>query len=703
MTDKLHLDRAALQGLWRQMLRMRRFEALCVELYQAQKIKGFLHLYDGEEAVATGVMSALDERDAVVATYREHGQALARGVPMRELLAELLGKLEGSCRGRGGSMHVFDRARRFFGGNAIVGGGLPLATGIALADRRLRPGAVTACFFGEGAVTEGAFHESLNLAALWKLPVLFVCENNGYAMGVPLAIGESQPEIFRKAAAYRIEAEAIDGMDPLAVSAAARRAVERLRAGQGPFLLECRTYRFRAHSMFDAQAYRSREEVEAWRERDPVTRMRAWLLASHLMTDTEAAAIEAGIEAELADALAWAEAGHPEPVAELERFLLMDKVVQEEGVAAGGPAAASGSGTLGPGQAEPLPPITAASRALPASTPSTLAVGEKISYREACRQAIRDALNSDPRVLLLGEDVGRYGGCYAVSKGLLEEFGPERIVDTPLAENGFVGAGVGAAIAGLRPVVEVMTCNFSLLALDQIVNGAATLPHMSGGQFAVPLVIRMATGGGRQLAAQHSHSFEGWFAHVPGLKVLAPATVEDARRMLAAALADPNPVLLFEHIMLYAAEDELDPAVGSVDIERARVRRVGRDVTLASYGWSLSKCLDAAAQLAGEGIEAEVIDLRVLRPLDSDTVIGSLRRTHRLLIVDEGWKSGSVSAELAARVAEQALYELDAPIARICARELPVPYPAHLEQACLPQVEDIVAAARGLVRPGARG
>lgn len=327
----------------------------------------------------------------------------------------------------------------------------------------------------------------------------------------------------------------------------------------------------------------------------------------------------------------------------------------------------------------------------------------KMSYREACRQAIRDALLADPRVFLLGEDVARYGGCYAVSKGLLEEFGPERIVDTPLAENGFVGIGVGAAVGGLRPIVEVMTCNFSLLALDQILNTAATLSHMSGGQFSVPLVIRMATGGGRQLAAQHSHSLEGWFAHIPGLKVLAPATVEDARHMLAAALADPNPVLLFEHIMLYAAEDELDPAVAAVDIERARVRRSGRDVTLATYGWSLSKCLAAAGQLAAEGIEAEVIDLRVLRPLDSATVIASLRKTHRLVIVDEGWKSGSISAELAARIAEDELYELDAPVRRICSREVPVPYAEHLEAASLPQVGDIVAAARGLVRPGPAG
>jgi pyruvate dehydrogenase E1 component beta subunit len=300
---------------------------------------------------------------------------------------------------------------------------------------------------------------------------------------------------------------------------------------------------------------------------------------------------------------------------------------------------------------------------------------------------------------VMGEDVGKYGGCYAVTKGLLEEFGPDRIRDTPLAENGFTGAGVGAAVAGLRPIVEIMTCNFSLLALDQIMNNAATLSHMSGGQFAVPLVIRMATGGGRQLAAQHSHSLEGWYAHIPGLKVLVPGTIDDARHMLAAALADPNPVLIFEHVVLYNAEGELDASLTGVDIEHAKVRRPGTDVSLVTYGNGLPKCLAAAEALAAEGIQAEVVDLRMLRPLDTATIIESVSRTHRCVIVDEGWKSGSVSAEIAARLAEEALYELDAPVRRVCSREVPVPYAAHMEEATLPQVEDILAAARGLVKP----
>lgn len=329
MSAKIRLDRAHLHHLWRQMLRIRRFEARCVELYQAQKIRGFLHLYDGEEAVAVGVMTALEVRDAVVATYREHGQALARGVPMGPLLAEMLGKLQGCCRGRGGSMHLFDRERRFFGGNAIVGGGLPLAAGIALADKRLGRGAVTACFFGEGAVGEGAFHETMNLASIWKLPLVLVCENNLYAMGVALQAAESETDIWRKARAYRIAAEQVDGMDPVAVEAAAQRAVEHARSGAGPFFLECRTYRFRAHSMFDAQAYRTREEVEGWRQRDPIERLRAWMVDNHELSAAEAARITADVDAEIADAVAFAEAGTQEPVEDLERFVLMDTVVQE--------------------------------------------------------------------------------------------------------------------------------------------------------------------------------------------------------------------------------------------------------------------------------------------------------------------------------------------------------------------------------------
>ncbi len=325
----------------------------------------------------------------------------------------------------------------------------------------------------------------------------------------------------------------------------------------------------------------------------------------------------------------------------------------------------------------------------------------RTTYREAMRQAIREALQRDPRVFLMGEDVGRYGGCFAVSKGLLEEFGPERIRDTPLSEAAFVGAGIGAAMGGMRPIVEIMTVNFSLLALDQIVNNAATILHMSGGQFNIPLVIRMTTGAGRQVAAQHSHSLEGWYAHIPGIKIVTPATLEDARGMLWTALEDPDPVLIFEHQGLYNMEGELAADAGAVDIERAAVRRPGTDVSLITYGGTLSKALQAAEELAKVGIDAEVVDLRTLRPLDTGAIDNSVTRTHRAVIIDEGWRSGSISAEISARIMESAFYELDLPVERICGAEVPMPYAKHLEDAAVPQVPAIVETVRNMV--GVRG
>jgi pyruvate dehydrogenase E1 component beta subunit len=320
----------------------------------------------------------------------------------------------------------------------------------------------------------------------------------------------------------------------------------------------------------------------------------------------------------------------------------------------------------------------------------------RLSYREAMREALREALAANPRVFLMGEDIGKYGGTYAVTKGLFDEFGPERIRDTPLSELGFVGAGIGAALGGMRPIVEVMTVNFSLLSLDQIVNSAAAFRHMSGGQFSVPIVVRIATGAGRQVAAQHSHSLENRYAHVPGLTVLAPATVEDARGMLAGALADPDPVIIFEHVQLYNAEGDL-PEPWTTDIRSAAVRRAGRDVSLITYGGSLPKALEAATQLAAEGIDAEVVDLRVLRPLDMTTVLASVRKCRRAVVIDEGWKTGSLAGEIVAQIAEQALYDLDAPPARVCTEEVPIPYAKHMEDAALPQTGKIVAAAKAML------
>ena len=657
---KPHLDHAHVRDLLKGMLRIRRFEDKCAELYTQQKIRGFLHLYDGEEAIAVGIIRLLTEQDRVVATYREHGHALARGISMGAVLAEMFGKAEGCAGGRGGSMHLFSRDHLFYGGNAIVGGGLPMAVGLALADRMQDGEAITSCFFGEGAVAEGEFHESLNLAALWKLPVLFICENNGFAMGSALALTESQTDISAKAQCYDIQSEAVDGMDVVAVEVAARRALKYIAETGKPYFLECRTYRFRAHSMFDAQLYRSKKEVEEWRQKGPILRFQTWLNDSGLLHSDEVSEIIVEVDEEIAQAVAFAEAGTDEPVQTLTRFV------------------------MAPDRPEPPRPAPPGKRI-------------ETTYREAVKAGIVDAMTRDPRVFLMGEDVGHYGGCYAVSKGLLDQFGPDRIRDTPLSESGFTGAGIGAAIAGMRPIVEVMTVNFSLLALDQILNTAATLRHMSNNQFGVPVVIRMATGAGKQLAAQHSHSLEGWYAHIPGLRVLAPATMEDARGMLWTALEDPDPVLIFENVMLYNRSGDIAENAGPVDIDQAAVRRAGTDISLITYGGSLFKTLEAADALAVDGISAEVIDLRSLRPLDMETIGASVAKTHRALIVDEGWRSGSLAAEIGMRLAEDRFFDLDAPLGRVCSQEVPIPYAGHLEKASIPQADRIIAATKSLM------
>ncbi len=656
---KVKLDHAHARDLLRGMIRIRRFEEKSYELYTQEKIRGFLHLYDGEEAVAVGVSAAIEPRDRVVSTYREHGHALARGMSMASALAEMYGKATGCSGGRGGSMHLFDAETNLYGGNAIVGGGLPLAVGLGLGDKMLGQDRVTVCFFGDGALAEGEFHEAMNLAALWKVPVLFVLENNLYAMGTAVARVQANTDFTERAATYGMPAESVDGNDVVAVEAAAHRLAQEIRSGDGPRFLECRTYRTRPHSMFDAEKYREKAEVAEWRKRSPITRFQSWLLDNNLLHQNEVDAIEAEVESQLRNAVAACEQAPLEPVEDLSRHVVAET--------------------------RPAPPEPAEPAPLIEST-----------YRECCRQAITEALLRDDRVFMMGEDIGAYGGCYAVSLGLLKEFGSQRIRDTPLSESAFTGAGIGAAMVGMRPIVEIMTVNFSLLALDQILNTAATIRHMSGGQFGVPLVVRMATGAGRQLAAQHSHSLEAFFAHIPGLRVVAPATLVDARGMLWTALQEPDPVIILEHVMLYNMSGKIAANAGAVDIDRALVRRPGRDVTLISWSNSLWKALEAAEALAKDGIEAEVIDLRSLRPLDDATISASVRRTRRAVIVDEGWRTGSLSAEIAARIQEACFWSLDAPVARVCSAEVPVPYPKHLETAALPQVGDIVAAVKAL-------
>jgi 2-oxoisovalerate dehydrogenase E1 component len=660
------LERTHAHWLLLEMMRIRRLEEKCVEMYGAGKIRGFMHLYDGEEAIAVGIMQFLKPEDSVVATYREHGQALARGMSPGAIMAEMFGKIDGCSRGRGGSMHLYDASLNFAGGNGIVAGGLPLAVGMAFADKLQNRNRVTVCFFGDGAVAEGEFHEALNLASLWQVPVLFICENNQYCMGTALQYSQAEPEIWKKAAAYRIPSQRVDGMDVMAVQAAAEQAVAAIRAGEGPQFLEMFTYRFRAHSMFDAELYRSKSEVKEWRKRDPISTFMATLREQDLLSDAELAEMEAKVETEMDAAVAFADASPLEPVEDLLRFVHSEEIDPE--------------------QVYRLPP-----------TEETAAETREITYREAMREAMSTAIRRDERVVLFGADVGRYGGCFAVSKGMLDEFGPERVIDTPLCESGYTGAGLGMAMNGMLPIVEIMTVNFSLLAADQIINTAASVLHMSGGQFNVPVVIRMGTGGGKRLAAQHSHSWESWYARVPGLKVLVPATVEDARGMLESALADPDPVLIFENTLLYNMKAELPVNAGPVPIDKAAVRREGKDLSIITYGLNVFKALEAADMLAADGIDCEVIDLRTLRPLDDETIMESVAKTHRALIVDEDWHTGSIAGEISARIMEQVFYELDQPVERHCAAEVGLPYAGHMEDAAIPQAATIAATVKRMV------
>ncbi len=657
MNNKLHISREYLIQQLKQMLRIRHFEEKCAELYAQEKIRGFLHLYIGEEAIAVGVMSALTPEDEIVATYREHGHALARGLSMGSILAEMYGRTNGCSRGRGGSMHLFDKERKFYGGNAIVGGGLPLAAGLAMANKKKQGSAVTVCFFGEGAVAEGEFHESLNLAALWGLPVLFICENNSYAMGTALALSESETNIAKKAESYGIRSRQVDGMNVVEVEAATQEAIDYIRSNKQPCFLECQTYRFRGHSSFDGQLYRDKKEIAQWEAKGPVKRLVQWLRDNNHFEEAELDPIENEIQLEIEEAIRFSENGELEPLADLCKDV------------------------YSPTQEQPL---------------AEKSSSQTLTYREALRAGIEEALIKDERVFLMGEDVGRYGGCYGVSKGLFDSFGADRIIDTPLCESGFVGVGIGAALGGMRPIVEVMTVNFSLLAMDQIVNTAATLRHMSGGQLNVPVVFRMACGAGKQLAAQHSHSWENLYAHIPGLKILSPATHTDARHMLGQALADPDPVILFEHVMLLNEEGEMEDKPAA-PMTKALVRKEGSDLSLISYGGSLKKALAAADQLAAQGISAEVVDLRCLRPLDKTTILQSVDKTHRAIIIDEGWYTGSLAGEVSAIIMEEGFWSLDAPVKRVCTKEVPIPYPAHLEQAALPQIESIVHIATRLM------
>jgi 2-oxoisovalerate dehydrogenase E1 component len=648
-------------GLYREMVRIRAFEDRAIALFKEGLVKGSAHSYVGEEAIAAGVAKSLRPEDFVTSYHRGHGHCLVKGADMRRMMAELLGRQDGYCRGLGGSMHIADLSLNIVGSNGIVGAGIGLGIGAALAAQRRGSDQVGVAFFGDGASNEGLFHEALNLAAIWRLPIVFVCENNQYGLSAASRLVTAGDTIAGRAAAYGIPGEKIDGNDVEEVYEAASVATARARAGEGPSLIEALTYRWGEHSMrANLPRYRPVEEEEAWRARDPIKRLRERLLGEDGADEAALEQIAAKTAAEVEAAVSFAKAS-PEPSPEIMLPAVMSPLKMPEG---------------------PLPPPG----------------NRRLTFVQALNEALRQEMEREPSVFVMGEDVGRIGGIFAVTRGLIETFGEERVRDTPISEQALAAAGVGAAIAGQRPVVELQFFDFVTLAMDMIVNQAAKFRFMLGGSPKVPLVIRGPQGGGVRLAAQHSQSLEAWFAHVPGLVVVAPSTPYDAKGLLTAAIRDDNPVIFLEHKLLYlGGEASVPEEPYAIPLGRADVKREGTDVTVVATLAMVPRALQAADYLARDGISVEVIDPRTIKPFDIDTVVASVRKTHRCLVVHEAWKTGGFGGEIVAQIVEHAFDWLDAPVVRVCAPDVPMPYNDELERLVIPSAALIEKGVRELI------
>ena len=662
---------------YRQMRRIREFESRTAVLYRDGEVPGFVHLSVGQEAVAVGVCSQLRADDVITSTHRGHGHVMAKGLDMAGMFAELMGRATGICGGFGGSMHIADPALGVYGANGIVGAGLPIAVGAAFAGRLRGGDRVVAAFFGDGAVATGAFHEAVNLAALWRLPVLFVCENNGFAEFSRTADQHPVP-LAQRAAGYGIACQQVDGNDVEATAETAAGLIARLRGGHGPVLLEAVTERGRGHYEGDPQRYR---DPEARLAPGPLDRSRAALLACGLaaeVLDQVDAEVVAEVDAAVAVArdAPWPEQARASEIGDVRQ------VVARAGLA--------NPGSVPPGPA-PDGPLRGG---LGGSSPQ----GQQVSGGRVVRLALDHALADDPRVFLAGIDVAAGGGVFGATKGLAAKY-PGRLFDTPISETAIMGLGVGAAMAGLRPVVELMYLDFVGVCLDQIMNQAAKLGFMTGGAVEIGLVVRTQYGVGRSSGSQHSQSLEALLAQVPGLVVLMPATVTDMYGLLRSAIDLPAPVVLIENRLLYERKGDPPPPGWRTPIGRANVVRPGTDLTIVTVSHALYTALEAADTLAAQdGISCEVIDLRTIAPLDADTVLASLGRTSRLLVVSEGAGDFGVGAELAARAVDAGFWSLDAPVRRVSGASTPVPYSPPLERAWLPSAERVVAEARLMCR-----
>ena len=642
---------------YRIIVTIRQFEEAAAALYAKGEIPGFVHLSIGQEASAVGACLYLRESDVITSTHRGHGHVIAKGLGLRAMFAELMGRETGTCHGRGGSMHIADPDIGIFGANGIVAAGLPIAAGAAFALKSRGNGDLVVAFFGDGAVAQGAFHEAVNLAALWGLPIIFLCENNGYSEFSrtqdqhPVALGQ-------RAAGYGLPFTQVDGNDLIAVINAVASATDAVRRGSGPYMIETLTLRGRGHYEGDPQRYRDTDDDRRLAELDPVQRTREALKSAGVdATDVSRVDDEIALQIEAAITLARQD---PEP----DPASLLSNVY--------GPSTPTASGEVAPIELASLP--------------------EPMRYSKAIRMALADALTDDPRVFLAGIDVGG-GNVFGLTRGLADLF-PGRVLDTPISETAITGLAVGSAMAGLRPVVEIMYFDFIGVCLDQIMNQAAKLRYMTGGRATLPLVIRTQFGSGRSSGSQHSQSLEVLLAHIPGLKVVMPATSADAYELLRSSIEDESPVVFIEHRLLYERESPGPTPYARIPLGRARIARPGTDATIVSWSRMVGDALAAADILATEGISAEVIDLRTITPLDRETVLESLSRTNRLLIAQDAVLDFGVGAELAALAACEGFWSLDAPVLRVGAAASPAPYAPRLEQTWLPSIDDIVSGVR---------
>jgi 2-oxoisovalerate dehydrogenase E1 component len=661
------LEKKQYLDLFRTMVLIRRCEEQLARAHQKGLIHGACHTYVGQEAIAAGVVANLRPTDVVFSTHRGHGHALAKGVTPRQLFAELFGRATGCSQGRGGSMHLFAPEVGLMGTSGIVAPCILQAAGAGYSFKLKETDAVAVAFFGDGAVNNGAFHEGLNMAGIWKLPVIFVCENNQFATEVPFAYAAATSSVAARGSIYGMPGMEVDGNDVLAVHEAAAEAVSRARQGEGPTLLECRTYRTRPHAegMGD-YSYRSRDEVEAWKERCPVRFLRGILVDEGLAVASQLEAIEAEIDAAVADAQRFAEASPwPDP-SSATRF-----VFEESGPV----QPASGTGA-------------------PAPSPGT---PRELSFMQATLEALAQEMVRDRRIFVMGEGVGKRGGNFRTTAGLFEIHGPLRLCDTPICERGFVGLACGAAMTGTRPVIDFMFVDFVLDGLGELFNQIAKIQYMSSGRLKMPVVLRGCIGIGHSAATHHSGSYYSMFAQFPGLRVVLPSNPRDARGLLTHALRGNDPVLFLEHRELLAVKGPVPEEDEDIPFGKAAILREGSDVTVVALALMVHHVLTVCEKLAGEGISVELIDPRTISPLDIETILASVAKTGRLLIVDEAFAPCGIGGEVAAQIADRGFNDLDAPIRRLNGTWTPTPYSPPLEAAVVPTPERIAQAIRDLV------